>query len=153
MAWTLALSPNRPRSEYDEALRCAREAIELAPNDAGIYITLALAEYRLGNWAGSLEACDRSIALGKGGTAHDWFFQAMARGRKVTRTSLASGLTRRSHGPSRRSPRTRSFSILGGKQPICWASRVRPHQARVRPRLPQPTNHTEREVQSTNDLS
>ena len=47
-----------------------------------IYNTLALAEYRLGNWAGSLEACDRSIALGKGGTAYDWFFQAMARGQK-----------------------------------------------------------------------
>ena len=31
MAWTLALSPKRPRSEYDEALRYAREAIELAP--------------------------------------------------------------------------------------------------------------------------
>ena len=36
----------------------------------------------MGNWAGSLEACDRSIALGKGGTAEDWFFQAMVRGQK-----------------------------------------------------------------------
>jgi tetratricopeptide (TPR) repeat protein len=81
LAWALVLRRNRPLSEYDEGLRHAREAVHLLANDV-TNNTLALAEYRMGHWDESLAAGDKSIALGKGGNANDWFFQAMVRGHK-----------------------------------------------------------------------
>ena len=56
----------------------ARKAVELAKADAYCYGTLALAEYRSGHWAESLAASGRSMELGKGGVAYDWFSQTMA---------------------------------------------------------------------------
>ena len=44
----------------------------------GSVTRLALAEYRAGHWAESLTACEKAMALSKGGTASDWFFMAMA---------------------------------------------------------------------------
>jgi serine/threonine-protein kinase len=85
LARALAFRPNRPTSDYDEGLQHAREAVEISPFDTNSYNTLALAEYRMGHWDESLAACDRSIALGKGGVAHDWFFQAIARAQKGDR--------------------------------------------------------------------
>jgi tetratricopeptide (TPR) repeat protein len=79
LAWALVVSPKRPRCDYDEGLVHARKAVELTPNDMSHLNTLALAEYRSGHWAESLHASKRSMELGKGGDADDWFFQAMAR--------------------------------------------------------------------------
>ncbi len=78
LAWELALAPTRPRREYDEAIAHARKAVELAPKDGNSVNTLALAEYRLGHWAESIAASERSMALQNGGDAGDWFFLAMA---------------------------------------------------------------------------
>jgi tetratricopeptide (TPR) repeat protein len=78
LAWALAFRSNRPTGEYGEGLQHARRAVELAAKDSYSYNTLALAEYRMRHWDESLAACDKSIALGQGGNAYDWFFQAMA---------------------------------------------------------------------------
>jgi eukaryotic-like serine/threonine-protein kinase len=81
-AWALVFPPKRPQREYDEGLAHARKAVELAPKEGGYFNTLALAEYRSGHWAESLAASERSMELGKGGVAYDWFFQAMARSQR-----------------------------------------------------------------------
>jgi eukaryotic-like serine/threonine-protein kinase len=80
-AWGLVVSPRRPRRDCDEALVHARKAVELAPWHGGSFNTLALAEYRSAHWAESLAASERSMKLRRGGSADDWFFQALARWR------------------------------------------------------------------------
>jgi tetratricopeptide (TPR) repeat protein len=82
LAWWVALSPARPRRDYDEALEHARKAVELAPKDGRYVNTLALAEYRAGHWNESISASERSMALQNGGDASDWFFLALAHSRK-----------------------------------------------------------------------
>jgi serine/threonine-protein kinase len=82
LAWTLAFPPNRPQREYEEALIHARKAVELEPGDSALVNTLALAEYRVGHWAESIAASERSMALRNGGDASDWFFLAMAHWQK-----------------------------------------------------------------------
>jgi serine/threonine-protein kinase len=78
VAWKLVLRPKRPRREYDEGLAHARKAVEQAPKDGGFTNTLALAEYRVGHWADSIAASERSMALRNGGGPSDWFFLTMA---------------------------------------------------------------------------
>ncbi len=78
LAWALALSPKRSQHDYDESLVHARKAVDLAPKNEGNFNTLALAEYRSGRWDESLKAGKRSMELGGGGIAYDWFLQAMA---------------------------------------------------------------------------
>jgi tetratricopeptide (TPR) repeat protein len=82
LAWGLALSPRRPRADYDEAVVHARKGVALAPKDGNQYNTLALAEHRVGHWAESIAASERSMALRNGGVASDWFFLAMAHWQK-----------------------------------------------------------------------
>jgi serine/threonine-protein kinase len=78
LAWALVLFPGRPRHHYEEGLVHARKAVELAPNDGGFTNTLALAEYRVGHWAESIAASERSMALRNGSGPSDWFFLTMA---------------------------------------------------------------------------
>jgi tetratricopeptide (TPR) repeat protein len=82
LAWVLVLSPERQPRHYDEGLVHARKAVELAMNGENHFGTLALAEYRSGHWAESLAGSDRSLELGKGGGASEWFFQSVARWQK-----------------------------------------------------------------------
>ena len=77
LAWALALPAKRPRPDYDEALKHARKAVELAPDWFNLN-TLTLAEYRTGRWAESLAASERSMALNNGGNAWDWFVRSLA---------------------------------------------------------------------------
>jgi serine/threonine-protein kinase len=82
LVWALIISPKRSRGDYDEALGHAQISEGLAPNDGSIANTLALAEYRVGHWAASIAAAERSMALRDGGDAFDWFVLAMAHGQK-----------------------------------------------------------------------
>jgi serine/threonine-protein kinase len=82
LAWGVIVSAIRPRSEYDEAVAHARKAVELAPQNATIVNTLALAEYRVGRWDESINASKRSMELSNGGGPSDWFFLALAHGKK-----------------------------------------------------------------------
>jgi Flp pilus assembly protein TadD len=82
VAWTMVVSPGWPQRVYDEAAEHARKAVALMPKSGGIQNTLALAEYRCGRWAESITAAEQSMALRQGGNAWDWFFLAMAHGRK-----------------------------------------------------------------------
>jgi tetratricopeptide (TPR) repeat protein len=83
LAWALALPAKRPRPDYDDALSHARKAVQLQPKGLEYFSTLALAEYRCGNWAESSAASERSMALRNGGDTYDWFMLALAHGRKA----------------------------------------------------------------------
>ena len=85
LAWALALTPDRPPRDYDEAAALAGKAIDLEPKNAGNYNTLALAEYRRGRWDEAIAAAEQSIKLLKGVDASNWFFLAMAHTRKGAR--------------------------------------------------------------------
>ena len=78
LAWALAKPPHRSSRERSEALEHARQAVALSPKEGAFPNTLALAEYRIGHWAESIAAAERSIALLKGVDASNWFFLAMA---------------------------------------------------------------------------
>jgi eukaryotic-like serine/threonine-protein kinase len=78
LAWETLTLPARPQSDYDEALARARKAVELAPNEAYLVNTLALAEYRARHWAESIAAAQKSMAMSGGVDGSDRFFQAMA---------------------------------------------------------------------------
>jgi tetratricopeptide (TPR) repeat protein len=82
LAWALALTPDGPPRDYDEAAALARKAIDFEPKAGGSYNTLALAEYRRGRWDDAIAASEQSIKLIKGVDASNWFFLAMAHARK-----------------------------------------------------------------------
>jgi len=77
LATALAWSPNRPRSDYDEALVLARKTVQLNP-ESWAFGTLALAEYRAGHVAEALAAGERSLAMNPAGDADVWFVMALA---------------------------------------------------------------------------
>ena len=60
------------------AVELARMAVRLAPGEGAPWNTLGLAYYRTGEWKLAIEALTKSMELGKGGDANDWFFLAMA---------------------------------------------------------------------------
>jgi serine/threonine-protein kinase len=77
-AWAVVKIPGRSVQEQTEALEHARQAVALKPKDGDFHATLALAEYRVGHWAGSIAAAEKSMALTKGVEAPSVFFLAMA---------------------------------------------------------------------------
>ncbi len=78
LAWVMIKTPYCSAQERSEALEHARQAVALSPKAGGFINTLALAEYRVGHWAETIAAVDRSIALTKGTEVTNWFFLAMA---------------------------------------------------------------------------
>jgi len=78
LAWVLVKNPQCTAWEASEALEHARKAVALSPREESFHNTLALAEYRIGNWAESIAAAERSIAVSKDVDAGNWFFIAMA---------------------------------------------------------------------------
>jgi tetratricopeptide (TPR) repeat protein/serine/threonine protein kinase len=89
LAWALALTPDRPPSDYDEAAVLAGKAIDLEANGSK-YNTLALAEYRRGRWDDAIADAERSIKLINGVDASNWFFLAMAHARKGDRAKATT---------------------------------------------------------------
>jgi WD40 repeat protein len=77
LAWLYATAPG-PSRDARMALTFARRAIELAPDEPLCWTTLALVDYRLGQWSAAAEAAGRSIRLSPGGAApYDWLILAM----------------------------------------------------------------------------
>ncbi len=73
LAWKLTKKRVLSADERSELLKRALEAVDLAPRDANVWNTLALAEYRAGHWSESIAAAERSIALYQGLESFDWF--------------------------------------------------------------------------------
>jgi tetratricopeptide (TPR) repeat protein len=60
------------------AIGVARKVTQLAPEDTQAWIILGVAHCRAGDANAAIEAIEKSMQLGAGGDAYDWFFLAMA---------------------------------------------------------------------------
>jgi tetratricopeptide (TPR) repeat protein len=78
LAWILATCPEARLRDTEQAVKLARQAVKLAPKAGTFWNTLGAALYRAGDWKGAIPALEKSMELGKGGDASDWFFLAMA---------------------------------------------------------------------------
>jgi WD40 repeat protein len=77
LAWLHATAPEHAR-DPQKALPFARRATELAPDEPLCWTTLALVDYRLGQWSAAAEAARRSIRLNPEGAApYEWLILAM----------------------------------------------------------------------------
>ena len=107
LAWFLANCPDPKVCDPAQAVELARKAVELAPQNSGNRNTLGVAHYRAGDWKASVVAMEKSMELGNGGDAFDWYFVAMAhwrlghndRGPRMVRQGR--GLEREEPAPAR----------------------------------------------------
>jgi tetratricopeptide (TPR) repeat protein len=70
-----------PETKYRnpvEALKLAKQAVQLRPDVSEGWNALGIAFYRNGDWQSAVRALDRSVELNQGGYPFDWFFLAMA---------------------------------------------------------------------------
>ncbi|MFO0957205.1 MAG: family 16 glycoside hydrolase [Isosphaeraceae bacterium] len=79
LAWTLAGEPDpaRRQANLPEALRLAREAVQLKPNEWANQHTLGAVEYRSGNLDAAAAAMQKSMDSRQGGDANEWVYLAM----------------------------------------------------------------------------
>jgi tetratricopeptide (TPR) repeat protein len=76
-AWMLVTAKDRNQWRPGDAVRLAREAVKLRPEEGNYWNTLAVAQVREGRDKAARESFDRSMSLRSGGDAHDWFFLAI----------------------------------------------------------------------------
>ncbi len=63
LAWFLSTCADPQMRDPVEALKLARRAVELDPQDAKLWRTLGLAHYRAGAWCAAIEAVRKSMAV------------------------------------------------------------------------------------------
>jgi WD40 repeat protein/serine/threonine protein kinase/Flp pilus assembly protein TadD len=78
LAWDLATCPDPKSRDSTQAVALAQQAVKHAPKMPTCWNTLGAAHYRAGDWKAAVTALEKSMELGKGGDAGDWFFLAMA---------------------------------------------------------------------------
>jgi len=79
LGWLHATAADPKLRDPARALRLAKTALDLAPEEGNSWNTLGVAQYRAGDWRAALAALEKSMELRSGGDAHDWLFLAMAR--------------------------------------------------------------------------
>jgi Tetratricopeptide repeat len=77
LAWLQATCPETVHRDSVEAVRHARRAIEMQPNEGNTWNTLGVAYYRAGEWMEAKDALARSMQLRNEGDSFDWFFLAL----------------------------------------------------------------------------
>ena len=77
LAWFRATCPDVEFRDPQLAVAAAERAVQLAPDSRGAWNTLGVAHCRAENWAKSLVALEKSMALNNGGDSFDWFFVSM----------------------------------------------------------------------------
>jgi len=77
-AWFLVTCPERRIWKPARAVELAKKATQREPGSAGNWNTLGVAHYRAGDHEAAIKALGKSMELGSGGVAFDWFFFAMA---------------------------------------------------------------------------
>jgi tetratricopeptide (TPR) repeat protein len=78
LAWLLATCPNAERRQAAEAVRLAEAAIGANPGQSHYWSTLAIAQYRHGDYAAAIRSVGRSTELSPGGEGLAALVRAMA---------------------------------------------------------------------------
>ncbi len=81
LAWLLATCPDENWRDAERAVELAEKAVDLAPEQGNFWNTLGVARYRMGDYQAAIDALNKSMELGSGGSGVDWFFLAMAQWR------------------------------------------------------------------------
>jgi hypothetical protein len=129
LAWLYATASEHSRDPH-KALPFARRATELAPDQPLCWTTLALVDYRLGQWSAAVEAARRSIRLKPEGAApYNWLILAMCEHQLRRPESAHENLERANRriaddaGPDTsptadlRALRAEAEALLGGTRP------------------------------------
>ncbi len=77
LAWLLATCPDAELRDPPEALRLARCAVEVEPQQGNFWNTLGVACYRAGELDDAKKALEKSLELRNAGDSFDWFFLAL----------------------------------------------------------------------------
>ena len=134
-AWLLATCPDPELRDHADAVKHARRAIELEPNNGNTWNTLGVAYFRLGDWEEARSALYRSMELRNEGDSFDWFFLAMIHAQLGRKERRASGTTRRRSRRSPVGPTTPSSTDSRPRPPRRWAcpSPIGPSRGPCRP--------------------
>jgi tetratricopeptide (TPR) repeat protein len=108
-AWLHVTTPHEALRDAEYALELATRALEERPKRKKLWTTFALARYRTGDFAGALEALERSTELGDA-DGFEWFTRAMAAWRLGKRDAAREAIER------------------GAR----WADELEPHDADLR---------------------
>jgi tetratricopeptide (TPR) repeat protein len=77
LAWLLATCPNTELRDPPEALRLARRAVKVEPQQGNFWNTLGVAFYRAGELGEAKMALEKSLELRNAADSFDWFFLAL----------------------------------------------------------------------------
>src|SRR5262249_55078260 len=78
LAWLLATAPEVKLRKPAEAVKLAKRAVELDPQNDTFPRTLGAAHYHAGEFTLAIAALEKSMAMRQGGGGNEWFFLAMA---------------------------------------------------------------------------
>ena len=78
ISWSLATTPDIPPQFAEVAVQVAERTVKLSPSSRTCQNTLGVAQYYAGHWTKAVASLQKSMELGSGGDAFDWFFLAMA---------------------------------------------------------------------------
>ena len=79
LAWLLVTAPKEFRNP-EKALQYAREAVQLASDNAGYLNTLGIVQYRLDDWSAAIETLEQAVRIAgdEKATAYDFLFLSMS---------------------------------------------------------------------------
>ena len=77
-AWLLALEDQLSVADRELALELSERATNLSPQSGYLWNTRALVLARAARWSDSLDAIEKAIQLGNGGSPSDWYIKSMA---------------------------------------------------------------------------
>jgi Flp pilus assembly protein TadD len=77
-AWLLVTAPDPSVRNAERAVALVRPIVERMPTNGAVWNTLGVALCRSEAWPEALAALGMSMKLSQGGTAHDWYFVALA---------------------------------------------------------------------------
>jgi serine/threonine protein kinase/tetratricopeptide (TPR) repeat protein len=95
-AWTLVTTPDAGGKyrHLDEAVQWAQSACDLNPESGAIWNTLAVAQYRRGQWQAAIDAIEKSQQLGYAEDPSNWLFLTMAHWQLGNREQAAAAYVR-----------------------------------------------------------
>jgi tetratricopeptide (TPR) repeat protein len=94
LAWFLVTALEPRLWKPAEAVRLAQKAVDARPNEGDFWNTLGVAHFRNGDDQAAIAALGTSMRRRAGGDSYDWFFLAMAHGRRGEHDKAAVWLNR-----------------------------------------------------------